>query len=55
LEETTQIVQPAGSQKGRADEEVAKVWAREEVKVLRQREKLARAAEMLKAVAADDA
>ena len=39
--------------KGRADEEVGKVWAREEVKVVRQREKIARAAEALKAVSAE--
>ena len=45
----------ASAGKGRADEEVAKVWAREESKVVRQREKLARAVEALKAVAAEDA
>lgn len=45
----------ASAGKGRADEEVAKVWAREEGKVVRQREKLARAVEALKAVAAEDA
>ena len=40
--------------KGRADEEVGKIWEREEAKVVRQREKIARAAEALRAVAAEE-
>lgn len=40
--------------KGSADEEVGKVWMREEAKVGKQRERLARAVEALKAVAEQD-